>query len=66
MTRRAAARQIDVTRVVRGAIKGGLPVGSFALVVDGARITLLPPEALPPVPVADAAGDAWDRALGMK
>lgn len=42
MTRRAAFSQADVTRLVRGAIKGGLPVGSFKVVVEGGKPVLLP------------------------
>jgi hypothetical protein len=42
VTRPARFRQSDVERLVRGAIKGGWPVGGFQIVVDGGRITLLP------------------------
>lgn len=43
MPRRPAPfRQSDIERLVRGAIKGGWPVGGFQIVVDGGRITLLP------------------------
>lgn len=42
MTKPAAFRQSDVTRLVRGAIKGGLPVGSFKVVVENGQPVLLP------------------------
>lgn len=42
MTRRSAFRQADVTRLVRGALKAGLPVGSFKVVVENGTPALLP------------------------
>ena len=42
MTRPAPVRQADVARIVRGAIRGGLALGSFKIQVEGARVTLLP------------------------
>lgn len=42
MTRRAAVRQADVSRVVRGAVKGGWPVGSFSVEVVEGIVRLLP------------------------
>jgi hypothetical protein len=42
MTARAKVKQADVARVVRGAIRGGLPVGSFKIVVEGGRVEVLP------------------------
>lgn len=42
MTRRAAIRQADVARVVRGALRGGMPPGSFAVKVVDGEVHLLP------------------------
>lgn len=58
MTRKAAFKQADVARLVRGAISGGLPVGSFKISVDGSGVHLLPlgaPE--------DTAGDDLERRM---
>jgi hypothetical protein len=53
MTRRAAFRQVDVKRLVKGALAAGLPVGSFKIVVDNGRPTLLPIGAPEPLPADD-------------
>lgn len=58
MTKPAAFKQSDVSRAVRGALRGGLPVGSFKVVVEGARIELLPVAANAP---SDAAAEAEQR-----
>ena len=63
MSRRGAFSQTDVTRLIRGALAAGLPVGSFAVSVETDRLTLLPATPLDPLPSAHAAEDAWDRAL---
>jgi hypothetical protein len=42
VTRRAAFKQSDVTRLAKGALKAGLPVGSFKIVVEEGALTLLP------------------------
>lgn len=42
MTKRATFSQADVTRLAKGALKAGLPVGSFKIVVEGTQISLLP------------------------
>lgn len=42
MTARAAFKQADVTRLVKGALKGGLPVGSFKVGVENGQPVLLP------------------------
>lgn len=42
MTRRAAFTQSDATRLMKSALKAGLPVGSFKVVVEEGRLTLLP------------------------
>lgn len=42
MTRAAQFRQADVTRLVRGALKAGLPVGSFKVAVENGSPVLLP------------------------
>lgn len=41
MTRKSV-RQADVTRLVRGAIQAGLPVGSFSVEIGDNVIRLLP------------------------
>lgn len=40
--RKAAFKEIDIARMVRGAIRGGLPVGSFKVTVENGALTLLP------------------------
>jgi hypothetical protein len=42
MTRRAAFREADVRRLVKGAISAGLPAGSFVVKVVGDELQLLP------------------------
>ncbi len=42
MTRRAAFRQSDIRRLVKGAIDGGLPPGSFLIKVVDQELQLLP------------------------
>jgi hypothetical protein len=42
VTKRAAFRQADVTKLIRGAVAGGLPVGSFKIVAEDGRLTLAP------------------------
>jgi hypothetical protein len=42
VTKPSTFRQSDVSRAVRGAIKGGLPVGSFKVVVENGRVEVLP------------------------
>lgn len=60
MTTPARFRQYDIERLVRAAIKGGWPVGSFQVVVDGSRLTLLPaPPAPPPVAASEDSEGAW-------
>lgn len=64
MTRRAAVRQADVSRIVRGALKAGLPVGSFSVeVVDGV-VRLLPVAANAPFDAADDAEKRMREAFG--
>lgn len=58
MTKRAAFRQVDVKRLVKGALDGGLPVGSFKVVVEDGKASLLPIAANEP---SDAAADAERR-----
>jgi hypothetical protein len=60
MTTPARFRQADVARLVRGAVEGGWPVGSFQVVVDGSRLSLLPaPPAPPPVAASEDSEGAW-------
>lgn len=64
MTKRAVIRQADVARVVRGALAGGLPAGSFAVeVVDGA-VRLLPIAANAPSDDADELSRRMREAFG--
>ena len=64
MTQRAAVRQADVSRIVRGALKAGLPVGSFSVeVVDGV-VRLLPVAANAPLNAADDAEKRMKEAFG--
>jgi len=58
MTQRASFRQADVARLVRGAIQGGLPVGSFKIVVENGQPALLPIAANEP---SDGAADMSRR-----
>ena len=58
MTKRAAFRQADVTRLVRGALAAGLPVGSFKVAVENGAPVLLPLAANEPL---DDAADAARR-----
>lgn len=66
MSRRAAVSQADLSRAIKGAIKGGLPVGSFKVVVENGTYTILPADPITPPPSANDAEDAWDRAVGLK
>lgn len=66
MTRAARYTQADVARLVRGAVKGGWPVGSFKVTVENGQPVLLPTGASDPLPSAQDAEDAWDRALGLR
>ena len=67
MTRRAAIRQADVSRIVRGAIKAGLPAGSFSIEVVDGIVRLLPCAPGAALPSADSSGEAaWDKALGLQ
>lgn len=58
MTARATFKQSDVTRLVKGAIRGGLPAGSFKVVMENGQPALLPLAANAP---SDAAADAEQR-----
>lgn len=67
MTRRAVIRQADVSRIVRGAISGGLPAGSFIVEVVDNAVRLLPTTPGVALPSADSAAEAeWDKALGLQ
>ena len=66
MTRKAAFTSADYARAVQGALKGGLPVGSFKIAVENGALAILPAKPTPSLPSADEAEDAWDRALGLQ
>jgi hypothetical protein len=53
MGRPVSFRQADVSRLIRGAIRGGMPVGSFKIVVENGLPTLLPVAANAPSDAAD-------------
>jgi len=42
MTRRASFTQADWTRAIKGALKAGLPVGSFKVAVENGALAILP------------------------
>jgi hypothetical protein len=42
MTKRATFKQADVTRLLKGALRAGLPAGSFKIVVQNGEPVLLP------------------------
>lgn len=62
MTRRASFTQAELKRAV-AVVKA---VGGFRVVVDNGRLLILPDSANDPLPSADDAEDAWDRALGLR
>lgn len=67
MSRRADFTATDYARVVSGALKGGLPVGSFKVVVENGALAILPAtpaNALPSEPATTPAQEAlakWRR-----
>lgn len=42
MTARASFKQADVTRLIKGALSAGMPVGSFKVAVENGQPVLLP------------------------
>lgn len=42
MTKRAPFHQSDVSRAVRGALKAGLPLGSFSVEIVAGTVRILP------------------------
>jgi hypothetical protein len=61
MSRRAAFSVAEVSRLVRGAIRGGMPVGSFKVVVENGHPELVPINGNEPLP--SPTDDGWDEAL---
>ena len=57
MSRRAAFTSEDYARAVRGALKGGLPVGSFKIAVENGALAILPVATSAPLPSADSAAE---------
>lgn len=55
MSRKAAFSAADYARAVQGALKGGLPVGSFKIAVENGALAILP--------VADASALASEPAI---
>jgi hypothetical protein len=58
---RSAVRASDVTRLIRSAEKAGWQRGSYKVVVEGARVTLLPIGG-----IADEAEDIAQRIESME
>ena len=56
MTRPAPVRQADITRALKAMEAAGYAKGSFKVIIDGARLELLPIDA-----AADEAGDIERR-----
>lgn len=66
MSRKAAFSAADYARAVQGALKGGLPVGSFKIAVENGALAILP-AATEQVPPADQLEDelaAWRAKRG--
>jgi hypothetical protein len=62
MTRRASFTQADYTRAIKGALKAGLPVGSFKVTVEAGVLTILPvAQSDAPVVISDGYSKALDR-----
>lgn len=57
MSKLASFRQVDVKRLMKGALDAGLPVDSFKIVVENGRLTLLPIAQLSPSPASPPADD---------
>lgn len=67
MSKRADFTSATVKRLLRGVIDAGLPVDSFALVVEQGRLMLLPrPDIALPASSPEDGEDAWDKALGLQ
>lgn len=62
--RRAAVRTNDVARMIAGALKGGLPVGSFKVVVENGLPVILPLAANAPLNEAEDAERRMRDAFG--
>lgn len=65
MTARASFRQADVTRLIKGALSAGLPVGSFKVVVENGTPMLLPLAANAPLNEADEMERRMKDAFGQ-
>lgn len=60
MTRAATFTQTDVTRAVKGALKGGLPPGSFEVLIDrrAGALRIVPVTTAPTPPAGEDELDA--------
>jgi len=61
MSKRATIRQGDLNRYLKAAKEHG-----FMVEVQGDKVRLLPTEGAAPLPSAESAEDAWDKALGLQ
>lgn len=65
MSRALAFRPSTLDRALAAAEKRGLKVSGYEITPDG-TIRILTAETGAPVPSAETAEDAWDRALGLQ
>lgn len=61
MSRPALIPQAEINRAVKAAAKVG-----YQVVIEGGLIRLLPMDGNAPLPSAEQAEDAWDKALGTR